>query len=107
MAFMASTMVRISEKAGKTLKQLAAESGETMQSILDKALEDYKRKRFFDALDADIAALQADPAAWAEYKAETALWDATLMDGLDPHEQWNDDGTVTFRNQHEPEVVNA
>jgi hypothetical protein len=80
---MASTMVRISEKSSKVLKQLASESGDTMQAVLDKALEEYRRKAFFDSFDASVEALQADPAAWEEYKAEQKVWDATLMDGLD------------------------
>lgn len=41
---------------------------------------------------ADSAALKADPEAWAEELAERKLWEATLMDGLDPDERWTEDG---------------
>ena len=37
-------------------------------------------------------ALRADPNAWREELAERALWDATPLDGLDPDEQWTEDG---------------
>jgi hypothetical protein len=37
-------------------------------------------------------ALRADSEAWAEHLAERKLWDATLMDGLDPDERWIEDG---------------
>ena len=92
---MASATVRISEEAREALREISAESGESMQAILDKAIEAYRRKRFFEQLNADFAALRADPDAWAEYQKELALWDATLMDGLDPNEHWTEDGGVT------------
>jgi hypothetical protein len=43
-------------------------------------------------LNAGYAELRADPEAWAELEAERRLWDATLMDGLDPDERWTEDG---------------
>jgi hypothetical protein len=63
-----------------------------MTDVLDKALDAYRRKLFFDQLNAGYAALRADPQAWAEEQEERKLWDATLMDGLDPNERWTDDG---------------
>jgi hypothetical protein len=65
-----------------------------MQVILDQAVENYRRQRFFDQLNADFDALRRDPEAWAEYQNELALWDVTLMDGLDPNERWTADGDV-------------
>jgi hypothetical protein len=95
---MASATVRISEKARKTLRDLAAESGESMQAVLDRAVEEYRRQRFFDELNAGYEALRRDPEAWAEYQKELALWDATLMDGLDSNERWTADGDVICTN---------
>ena len=57
-----STTVRISEQTHHRLREMAAQSGEPMQAVLDKALEQYRRQKF---------------------------WEATLMDGLDPHEDWS------------------
>jgi hypothetical protein len=93
---MPSTTVRISEKSREALRVLSEESGESMQAILDKAVEEYRRKCFLEAANADYAALLADPEAWAEYKRELELWDATLMDGLDPNERWTPEGDVYF-----------
>lgn len=94
---MASATVRISEEAREALREISAESGESMQAILDRAIEAYRRKRFFEQLNADYAALRANPEAWAEYQKELALWDATLMDGLDPNEHWTEDGEVVWK----------
>jgi hypothetical protein len=87
-----SKPIRISEKSQKTLKELAAFKGKTMQEVLDSMLEEKRREAMFDAADAAYAALRNDPVAWKEELAERALWDNTLMDGLDPEEQWNPKG---------------
>jgi hypothetical protein len=93
---MASATVRISEKSRQTLRELAAKTGDSMQAILDRAVEEYRRERLMDEVNAAYAALRADPEAWADWQRELAVWDATLMDGLDPNERWTADGEVTY-----------
>lgn len=80
---MASLTVRISSDAHRLLGELAQKSGESMQSVLDKALEAYRRKCFLEGLAADFAALRADPVAWKEELEERAILEGTLMDGLE------------------------
>jgi hypothetical protein len=89
---MSAPTVQISEASHRVLKELAEKTGEPMGELLDKALAAYRRKVFFEQLDAGYAELRADPKAWAEIEAERKLWDATLMDGLDPEERWTEDG---------------
>ncbi len=89
---MAARTVPISEASHRTLDELTQQTGRPVQDILDRAIEDYRRKVFLDAVNAGYAALRADPQAWADEQAERAAWDATLMDGLDPDERWTDDG---------------
>lgn len=88
--------IQISERSWKTLCELAAESGESMQAVVDRAVEAYRRQKFMEAANASYAAFRADPEAWAEYQKELALWDCTLMDGLDPNERWTADGDVYY-----------
>jgi hypothetical protein len=47
---------------------------------------------WWEAVNASYARLRADPIASAEYDAEMALWDVTLMDGLEdwPYEGVNE-----------------
>jgi predicted transcriptional regulator len=80
---MASTTVRVSEPTHRTLRELSEQLGESMQGILDQAIEDYRRKRVLEQANAGYAALRAAPEAWKEELAERADWDATLSDGLD------------------------
>jgi predicted transcriptional regulator len=89
---MSATTVRISEESHTILKELSEQTGQTMMNVLEKALDGYRRKIFFEQLNAGYAELQADSAAWAEHLAERKVWDATLMDGLDQDEKWTEDG---------------
>lgn len=80
---MESQTIRISKKAHRTLRQLAEEAGTTMTAILETAVEEYERRRFWEELYAGYAALKADPEKWAEYQREIEAWDVTLADGLE------------------------
>jgi hypothetical protein len=91
---MSASSVPISEAGYRLLHELAEKTSLSVQEILDKALEDYRRKVFFDELNAAYAALRADPAAWAEVEAERRSMAGCLMDGLDPDECWGEDGDL-------------
>src|SRR5919199_388346 len=99
---MAAPTVRISEASHKILKELAEQTGQPMMDVLDKALDAYRRKLFFEQLNAGYAELQADPEAWAEHLAERKQWDATLMDGLEPDERWTEDGRCLTPEEGKP-----
>jgi predicted transcriptional regulator len=75
--------VRVSETTHAALRSLADEVGETMQAVLDKAVEDYRRRRFWDHVETAAGDLRKDPAAWEDELAERRAWDATLADGLE------------------------
>jgi hypothetical protein len=62
---------------------MAEEEQESMQSVLDRALERYRREKFLRAANADYEALRCDPRAWKEELRERELWEQTLADGLD------------------------
>ena len=63
--------------------ELAEATGEPLQKMLERAVENYRREQFYAELDAAYARLQADPVAWEEELAERAVWGVTLADGLD------------------------
>jgi len=78
-----STTVRIGPKGHRILKKLSSKSGETMPAILDRALEEFRRARFFEDVDAAYAVLQADPQACQEELDERALWEGAGPDDLE------------------------
>jgi predicted transcriptional regulator len=80
---MASLTVRIGEKPHKALREIATRSGESMQEVLAKAIEEYRRKRFLENANAAFAALRRAPKAWRQEQRERAAWDVTLGDGQD------------------------
>ncbi len=53
-----------------------------MQSVIDQAIEDLRRRRMLEATNQAFAELKADKAAWGEETAERALWENTLSDGV-------------------------
>ncbi len=80
---MSSTTVRVSAPTHQMLRELAEQLGESMQGILDQAIEDYRRKRLLEQANAGYAVLRGDAEAWKEEMAERADWETTLPDGLD------------------------
>jgi len=99
---MSASTVPISETTHQLLTELAEQTGQTPTEVLDKALDAYRRKLFFEQMNAGYAELRADPEAWAEHLAERTQWDTTLMDGLDPDERWTEDGRCISRKDEEP-----
>jgi hypothetical protein len=91
---MAETSILLSETTLARLRELARWAGVSLNEALDQAVQAQYDRQFWEATNAGYAALRADPVAWAEVEAERKLWDATLLDGLDPNERWTDNGDV-------------
>lgn len=87
---MATTTIRVSTETRDLLNDLARRTGISMQQVLEDALKDYRRRQFLEALNAAYLAAQADPAVQAVEAAELAAWDATLLDGLEGMEEWDE-----------------
>jgi hypothetical protein len=86
--------LRIGKETHKILRELARIEGASMQSVLDKALAEYQKKRFFDALGEAFGALRNDPESWKEEQRERGVWAQTLSDGVEPDEIWTEDGDI-------------
>ena len=80
---MASSVVRISEAAHRRLRELANNEHVSMQTVLERALEQYRRQKFLEAANKQYASLQANPAAWKQELQEREIWDRATADGVD------------------------
>lgn len=80
---MPGATVRISYAAWKALREIANRAGEPMQAVLDRAVEEYRRKCFLEEANRAFAALKNKPEAWKDELKERAAWDITLGDGLE------------------------
>ena len=74
-----TTTLRISQRARQLLKTLAAREGSSMQAVVEKALEEYRRKTFLEQVNADFAEAP-------NLFAEDEIWDQVLLDGLEAEE---------------------
>lgn len=86
--------LRIADQTREMLRELARLEGASMQGVLDKALAEYQKKRFFDTLEAGFQALKNDGKAWNEEQQERQEWGSTLLDNIEPDEIWTEDGNV-------------
>jgi len=80
---MQSVNVRISLQSYQILKVLSQEKGQTMQSLIDQALEDLRRRKMLEATNEAFSALKADKDSWREELEERELWENTLADGVE------------------------
>lgn len=78
---MGTATVRVGNEALSVLHELARVEGVSQQSIVERALEAYRRLKLLEATNAAFAAWRADPAAWKEEVAEREVWDRASADG--------------------------
>ena len=74
--------VRISDTSHRALRELAENEKAPLQTVLERAIENYRRQRFLEAATRQYAALRANPEAWEQETGERDAWDHTLSDGL-------------------------
>lgn len=83
-----SLTIRVSRSTHELLRDLADKSNATITAVVDEAVRDLQRKKFWADFNAACEAIQqADPEAWADLQREDAVWDSTLTDGLSDEEQ--------------------
>jgi hypothetical protein len=75
--------IRVSRTVYERIRDLAQENHETLGAVVERLVKQEEERHFWAQVDADFVALRADPEAWAEELRERALWEGTLMDGLE------------------------
>lgn len=80
---MSSFNVRISANSYQILKTLSQGKGQSMQSVVDQAIEDLRRRKLLEETNRAFAVLKADKDAWQEEIEERELWENTLSDGVE------------------------
>lgn len=74
---------------GTTLVAEPREGGVLLRPAHPAANAEDEAEQFFAKFARQVAAARADPEVWAEELAERALWDSTLLDGLED-EPWEE-----------------
>jgi predicted transcriptional regulator len=75
--------VRINDSSHRALRDLADTEKAPLQTVLERAIENYRRQRFLEAANRTYAALRNDPATWQQEQEERELWDKAASDGPD------------------------
>ena len=75
--------VSISETTHQTLLTMVEDSGETIQSVLDQAIENYRRSLFLTRANQAFTALRQNETLWQEEISERQLWEKTIADGVE------------------------
>jgi hypothetical protein len=79
---MSELTIDISETTHKTLLQLAQTSGDDFATIMDRAVENYRRYVFLIQADRAFATLRQNEELWQDEIAERQAWDVTNADGV-------------------------
>jgi hypothetical protein len=82
-----SLTIRVSRPTHELLRELAAKSNATITAVVDEAVRDLERKKFWADFNSACEAIRADPAARADLQREDAAWEETLADGLEEEQQ--------------------
>jgi hypothetical protein len=77
---MSSSTIRISKESNSILREIAAQEKKSLQTILDAAIEDYRRHRFLQEANKAYSVLRRNPKAWKAELDERKQWDAISSD---------------------------
>lgn len=78
---MSSSTIRISKESNSILREIAAQEKKSLQTILDAAIEDYRRRRFLQEANKAYSVLKENPKNWKVELEERKQWETTLSDG--------------------------
>ncbi len=78
-----STTVRVKEHVHAQIRELAQEMDESIQDVIEEAIEAFRRQRMIEAHNRAYAALRADPERWKAELAEREVWNEAAADGLE------------------------
>lgn len=73
----ASTTLRVRPDTRDRLNRLAREDGVSAAALIDRLVAQEEAARALRSMNSDFERLRDDEAAWREFKAETAAWDAS------------------------------
>jgi hypothetical protein len=79
---MSELTIDISEATHKTLLQLTQSSGDDFVTIIDRAVENYRRYVFLVQADRAFVTLRQNEELWQDEIDERQAWDMTIADGV-------------------------
>ncbi len=77
---MSSSTIRISKESSNILREIAAQERKSLQTVLDAAIEEYRRHRFLQEANKAYLVLKENSKNWKAELEERKQWEATLSD---------------------------
>ena len=75
--------ITINQNTHEVLLRLSKQSGDNLQTLLDKAVEQYRRQLFLLQANQAFVALRKNELLWQDELNERQEWDRTLTDEID------------------------
>ena len=83
-----TTTIRVSREIYNQVKTLALQQNKNMQDIIEHAVTEYKKKKFYNDLNEAYAKLKSNPNDWQLELEERNEWDSLLADGLEKEDEY-------------------
>ena len=74
--------IRISSTAHRSLAKMAEQTNTSLQEMLDRAVENERRRLLLERTNRAYAKLRQNKKTWEAWRAELRQLDATLSDGI-------------------------
>jgi predicted CopG family antitoxin len=74
--------IRISSTAHRSLAKMAEQTNTSLQEMLDRAIENERRRLLLERTNQAYSKLRQNKKAWEAWRAELRQLDATLSDGI-------------------------
>ena len=74
--------IRISSTAHRSLAKMAEQTNTSLQEMLDRAVENERRRLLLERTNLAYSKLRQNKKAWKAWQAELRQLDATLNDGI-------------------------
>ncbi len=82
-ARVSTVTIRVPADVHERLRSLSENEHRPIGEVVAAAIHQYEEEAFWRECNVAYAAMRADPIASAEFDAETAEFDGTLLDGLE------------------------
>jgi hypothetical protein len=83
-----ATTVRVEERLAVRLREIAKDEGRPIGQVIEDAIAQYEREKFWREVESSVARLRADPVAWQDYQDEIRFFEGGSMDGLENEEPY-------------------
>lgn len=83
-----ATTVRVESKLAATLRELAIEEHRPVGQVIEDAVAQYQKEKFWREVEESVNRLRADPVAWQDYQNEIRFFEGGSMDGLEDEEPY-------------------